>query len=65
MNALIQDVLVTALALAALGWLVARGIRRRQRPGCEDCPASRAEPANAGDFVALEELTGAPPKRPR
>jgi hypothetical protein len=66
-----QDALVAALALAALGWLVARRVRARKGAACVECPgcsigtrsqAPGATPAPAssgpgGAFIPLSKLT--------
>lgn len=65
-----QDATVALLAAAALTWLIARRVRARKGPACEDCPgcriaarkaaaASTAAPANGagGALIPLSELT--------
>lgn len=43
----VQDAIVAVLAAGALAWLVARRLRRRGRPGCEDCPGCSPPPPGA------------------
>jgi hypothetical protein len=65
-----QDAAVAMLAGVAVAWLVARRMRARHRPGCEDCPgcaprrhdgaasgASEAPPAGGATIIPLSELT--------
>ncbi len=60
----IQDVIVALLALAALGWLVRRNLRRRKRGTCtcDGCPVAEgtakaavvAAPPASGGFVTID-----------
>lgn len=52
MSALLQNVLVALIVLAAAGYLVARRVRARRRatPLCDDCPGcASTPPANLGE----------------
>ena len=46
MSALLQDVIVGAIVLAAVAFLVARRVRRKARPSamCGDCPGCATGP---------------------
>ncbi len=52
-----QDLAVGVLALAALGWLVARRLRRKGA-ACEDCPGCRLPAHAAGSRPGRTPVRG-------
>lgn len=70
-GALLQDLVVAAIVLAAAGFLVWRRVRRRARPSplCGDCPACATAEKAKDDWgliepVAPRPLRRAKPRRP-
>lgn len=59
MNALVQNVLVAAIVLAAAGFLVWRRVRakRRPSPACGDCPACATTEKQKSDWALVGTTT--------
>lgn len=64
-GALVQDVAVVAIVLAAVAFLVWRRVRRKARPSpmCGDCPACGAAEQAKGDW-SLTDGSARGAKRP-
>jgi hypothetical protein len=62
-----QDIAVAVIVASALGWLVARRLRRRGKPAaaCENCPSAAPMPAGVRPAPMPEVLLsiGEPPPR--
>lgn len=63
-GALLQDVAVVAIVLAAVGFLVWRRVRRKARPSplCGDCPACGAAEERKGDWSLTDGSASRAPR---